>query len=42
MYKIGGRAYEFENAIERISLSGIASLLYKLEHISSPLIHINL
>lgn len=35
--KRGGRASEFENAIEWICLSGIASQLYRLEQIMLPL-----
>lgn len=35
--KTGGRASEFENAIEWLCLSGIASQLYRLEKIALPL-----
>ena len=37
MIKKGGRAAEFENAIEWLSLSGIVSLVYKVTHIKKPL-----
>lgn len=37
MIKRGGRAAEFENAIEWLSLSGIVSLVYKVTHIKKPL-----
>ena len=33
----GGRASEFENAIEWLTLSGIVSQVYKVEHIKKPL-----
>ena len=37
MIKKGGRASEFENAIEWLSLSGIVSQVYKVEQIKKPL-----
>ncbi|UTC62530.1 ATP-binding protein [Treponema sp. OMZ 787] len=37
MIKKGGRAAEFENAIEWLSLSGIVSLVYKVSQIKKPL-----
>ena len=37
LIKKGGRASEFENAIEWLCLSGIVSQVYKLEHIKKPL-----
>ena len=37
MIKRGGRAAEFENAIEWLSLSGIVSLVYKVTRIKKPL-----
>ena len=37
LIKKGGRAAEFENAIEWLCLSGIASQVYKLEQIKKPL-----
>lgn len=37
LIKKGGRAAEFENAIEWLQLSGIVSQLYKLEQIKKPL-----
>ncbi|NLC43453.1 MAG: ATP-binding protein [Clostridiales bacterium] len=37
MIKKGGRASEFENAIEWLSLSGIVSQVYKVEQIRKPL-----
>lgn len=37
LLKKGGRAAEFENAIEWLSLSGIVSQVYKVEQIKKPL-----
>ena len=37
LIKKGGRASEFENAIEWLSLSGIVSRVYKVEQIKKPL-----
>lgn len=37
LIKKGGRASEFENAIEWLTLSGIASQVYKVEQIKKPL-----
>ena len=37
LIKKGGRAAEFENAIEWLSLSGIVSQVYKVEHPRKPL-----
>ena len=37
LIKKGGRAKEFENAIEWLSLSGIVSRVYKVEQIKKPL-----
>ena len=37
LIKTGGRASEFENAIEWLSLSGIVSQVYKVEQIKKPL-----
>ena len=37
LIKKGGRASEFENAIEWLCLSGIVSLVYKVEQIGKPL-----
>ncbi len=37
MIKTGGRASEFENAIEWLTLSGIASQVFRAEHIKKPL-----
>ncbi len=37
LIKKGGRASEFENAIEWLSLSGIVSQVYKVEQIKKPL-----
>lgn len=37
LIKKGGRASEFENAIEWLCLSGIVSQVYKVEHIQKPL-----
>ena len=37
LVKKGGRASEFENAIEWLTLSGIVSQLYKVEQIKKPL-----
>lgn len=37
LIKKGGRASEFENAIEWLTLSGIVSQVYKVEHIKKPL-----
>lgn len=37
LMKKGGRAAEFENAIEWLSLSGIVSQVYKVEQIKKPL-----
>ncbi|WP_253686099.1 MULTISPECIES: DUF4143 domain-containing protein [unclassified Treponema] len=37
MIKKGGRAAEFKNAIEWLSLSGIVSLVYKVSQIKKPL-----
>lgn len=37
LIKKGGRAAEFENAIEWLSLSGIVSLVYKVNSIKKPL-----
>ena len=37
LIKKGGRASEFENAIERLCLSGIVSQVYKAEQIKKPL-----
>ena len=37
MIKKGGRASEFENAIEWLTLSGIVSQVYKVEQIKKPL-----
>ena len=37
LVKKGGRASEFENAIEWLVLSGIVSRLYRAEHIKKPL-----
>lgn len=37
LIKKGGRASEFENAIEWLCLSGIVSQVYKVEHIKKPL-----
>lgn len=37
MVKKGGRASEFENAIEWLTLSGIVSQIYKVEQIHKPL-----
>ena len=37
LIKKGGRASEFENAIEWLCLSGIASQVYKIEQIKKPL-----
>ena len=37
LIKKGGRAKEFENAIEWLSLSGIVSRIYKVEQIKKPL-----
>ena len=37
LIKKGGRASEFENAIEWLSLSGIVDRIYKLEQIKKPL-----
>lgn len=37
LIKKGGRASEFENAIEWLSLSGIVSKVYRLEQIKKPL-----
>lgn len=37
LIKKGGRASEFENAIEWLSLSGIVSQIYKVEQIKKPL-----
>lgn len=37
LIKKGGRAAEFENAIEWLCLSGIASRIYKVEQIKKPL-----
>ncbi len=37
LVKKGGRASEFENAIEWLSLSGIVSRIFKAEHIMKPL-----
>ena len=37
LVKNGGRASEFENAIEWLTLSGIVSQVYKAEHIRKPL-----
>ncbi|MDO4554148.1 MAG: ATP-binding protein, partial [Lachnospiraceae bacterium] len=37
LIKKGGRAAEFENAIEWLSLSGIVSQIYKVEQIKKPL-----
>jgi len=37
LLKKGGRASEFENAIERLCLSGIANQLYRVEQIKLPL-----
>ena len=37
MIKKGGRASEFENAIEWLTLSGIVSQIYKVEQIKKPL-----
>ena len=37
LIKKGGRASEFENAIEWLCLSGIVSQVYKTEHIKKPL-----
>lgn len=37
LIKKGGRASEFENAIEWLCLSGIASRVYKVEQIKKPL-----
>ena len=37
LVKKGGRASEFENAIEWLVLSGIVSQVYKIEHVKKPL-----
>lgn len=37
LIKKGGRASEFENAIEWLVLSGIVSQVYKIEHVKKPL-----
>lgn len=37
LIKKGGRASEFENAIEWLCLSGIVSQVYRVEHIKKPL-----
>ena len=37
LIKKGGRASEFENAIEWLCLSGIVSQVYRVEHIDKPL-----
>lgn len=37
LIKKGARAAEFENAIEWLTLSGIVSQIYKVEHIKKPL-----
>lgn len=37
LIKTGGRANEFESAIEWLCLAGIANQLYKLEHLKLPL-----
>ena len=37
LIKKGGRASEFENAIEWLCLSGIVSQVYKVEQIKKPL-----
>lgn len=37
LIKKGGRASEFENAIEWLNLSGIVSQVYKAEQIKKPL-----
>ena len=37
LIKKGGRASEFENAIEWLCLSGIVSRVYKVEQIKKPL-----
>ena len=37
LVKKGGRASEYENAIEWLSLSGIVSQIYRLEHFKKPL-----
>ncbi len=37
MIKTGGRAAEFENAIEWLTLSGIVSQVFRAEHIKKPL-----
>lgn len=37
LIKKGGRAFEFENAIEWLCLSGIVSQVYKVEQIKKPL-----
>ncbi|MCB6993531.1 ATP-binding protein [bacterium 210820-DFI.6.37] len=37
LVKKGGRAFEFENAIEWLTLSGIVSQVYKVEQIKKPL-----
>ncbi len=45
LIKKGGRAVEFENAIEWLTLSGIVSQVYRVEQVKKPLenyVHIQL